>query len=64
MTFKYTFRITYLDINTFVLGRSETYEIEAPCEVDAFHLMIDIALAESGDNEELNKIELEKYEVL
>ena len=61
---KYTFRITYLDINTFLLGRSETLDIEAECEYDAFHTIIDIALAESGDNEELNKIEFDKYEVI
>ena len=61
---KYTFRIYYLDINTNLLGRSETFEIEAECEFDAFHAIIDVALAESGDDEELNKIELDKYEVL
>ena len=61
---KYTFRITYLDINTNLLGRSETFEIEAACEFDAFHSIIDVGLAESGDDEELCKIELDKYEVI
>lgn len=61
---KYTFEITYLDINTNLICRSEVFEIEAACEYDAFHVMIDTALAESGDKEELNKIELDKYEVI
>ena len=61
---KYTFRIYYLDINTNLLCRSETFEIEAACEYDAFHVIVDTAIAESGDNEELNKIELDKYEVI
>ena len=62
---KYTFRITYLDIKTNLLGRSETYEVEAACGFDAFHSIIDVALAESGDDEELYKIELEyKIEVI
>lgn len=61
---KYTFRIYYLDINTNLLGRSETFEIEAACEYDAFHVVVDTAIAESGDDEELCKVELDKYEVL
>lgn len=61
---KYTFTIYYLNISTNLLGRCETFEIEAACEYDAFHSIIDVGLAESGDDEELYKIELEKYEVL
>ena len=57
---KYTFRITYLDINTNLLGRSETFEIEAACEFDAFHSIIDVGLAESGDDEEPEPIKEEK----
>lgn len=61
---KYTFRITYLDINTNLLCRSKTVEIEAACEHDAFIVAINTALLASGDNEELSKIELDKHEVI
>ncbi len=61
---KYTFKVVFIDVNTNLICRSETFEIEAACEYDAFHVIIDTALAESGDNEELYKIELDKYEVI
>lgn len=55
---RYKFKVTY------ITGRSETYEIEAAQQIDAYTALIDSALYDADDNEIVNKIELVEFDVI
>lgn len=59
---RYKFKVTY------ITGRSETYEIEAAQQIDAYAALIDAAFYaafyDADENEIVNKIELVEFDVI